>query len=237
MMISSLIAPPVGKQPRATRMADWDTSTGFGSCPTSRAGAENAFTLVELLMVIALTCILAAFVFAGASRAKDKADQSTCVANLRQMGVAINQYTADNNGKYPGPAWTSVTKNISERPPSLSSHPLTHFIYPYLGVTLVKGQSVTVKALVCPATERNNPQAAAHYQRIPSDQLSPFGSINNVPPMSVFTVEQRLRKPMSKIVAIYDTDSPGLGPIHSGGRNYLFLDGHVAWNKGTSLPQ
>jgi prepilin-type processing-associated H-X9-DG protein/prepilin-type N-terminal cleavage/methylation domain-containing protein len=209
-----------------------------------RYNTSSGLTLVELLIAIALISILCALLFAGWSRMSNKADETACVSNMRQVGLAIIQYTAENNGSYPGPAWVTVTNEIRERSPSILYNPLGNYIYPYLGVKLIPGQDVTVKALVCPATRKKNPSLSGHYQRLSGSQvdLSPFGTFaatdgGYLQPMSVSNVEQRWGKPLSKIVAIYDMDVAGEGPIHSGGRNYLFLDGHVSWSKGKSLPK
>jgi prepilin-type N-terminal cleavage/methylation domain-containing protein len=58
-------------------------------------GAHRGFTLIELLVVIAIIAILAAILFPVFAKAREKARQTTCASNLKQMGVAITQYIQD----------------------------------------------------------------------------------------------------------------------------------------------
>lgn len=53
------------------------------------------FTLIELLVVIAIIAILAAILFPVFAAAREKARQTTCASNLRQIGLAMTQYVQD----------------------------------------------------------------------------------------------------------------------------------------------
>jgi prepilin-type N-terminal cleavage/methylation domain-containing protein/prepilin-type processing-associated H-X9-DG protein len=66
-----------------------------------KRGASPAFTLIELLVVIAIIAILAAILFPVFAQARDKARQSTCLSNTRQMGLALSMYVQDNDETYP----------------------------------------------------------------------------------------------------------------------------------------
>lgn len=69
------------------------------------AGDERAdrgcFTLVELLVVLAIVSILAALLLPALSGAKASARGTACLSNLRQIGVALQLYVQDNNNRLP----------------------------------------------------------------------------------------------------------------------------------------
>jgi prepilin-type N-terminal cleavage/methylation domain-containing protein/prepilin-type processing-associated H-X9-DG protein len=71
---------------------------------------RRAFTLIELLVVIAIIAILAAILFPVFARAREKARQSSCQSNLKQMGLAWAMYTQDYDERTPR-AWSGLADN------------------------------------------------------------------------------------------------------------------------------
>ena len=70
----------------------------YNSSSVPRRGrARAAFTLIELLVVIAIIALLAAILFPVFASAREKARSSTCLSNLRQIGVGLLTYAQDND--------------------------------------------------------------------------------------------------------------------------------------------
>ena len=61
----------------------------------------KAFTLVEMLVVLAIASVFASIIYPTFLKAQAKARQTTCQSNLRQIGLAISIYNQDYDGRYP----------------------------------------------------------------------------------------------------------------------------------------
>jgi len=71
---------------------------------TSKSPGSNlraGFTLIELLVVIAIIALLAAILFPVFGRVREKSRQASCSSNLKQLGLAIIQYSQDNDEYMP----------------------------------------------------------------------------------------------------------------------------------------
>src|SRR5438552_3017274 len=62
---------------------------------------KSAFTLIELLVVIAITASLAAILFPVFAQAREKARQTACLSNVKQLGLSFAMYSQDYGEKNP----------------------------------------------------------------------------------------------------------------------------------------
>ncbi len=68
---------------------------------------RRGFTLLELMVAMAIIAILAGILFPAFAKARRKAWEATCTANLRQLQMAMRQYCGDHDGRFPPQVWTS----------------------------------------------------------------------------------------------------------------------------------
>lgn len=77
--------------------------------PFSPTRSVAGFTLTELLVVILIIAVLAAFSLVGVRTFKQNAVAAGCVENLRTWGVAIHGYAAEHNGQVQWNNWASIS--------------------------------------------------------------------------------------------------------------------------------
>ncbi len=66
---------------------------------------HKGFTLIELLVVIAIIAILAAILFPVFAQAREKARQTSCLSNMKQLGLSLTIYAQDYDGTLPMTSW------------------------------------------------------------------------------------------------------------------------------------
>jgi prepilin-type N-terminal cleavage/methylation domain-containing protein len=99
---------------------------------------RDAFTLTELLIVIAIIAILAALLLPALAKAKAKAQRTACLNNQKQIGLSFTMWAGEHNDKYPS------TVDVSEGGSKALYETWQHFI-------TMTNELVTPKILHCPS--------------------------------------------------------------------------------------
>ncbi|MFN3648314.1 MAG: type II secretion system protein [Armatimonadota bacterium] len=69
---------------------------------------RRAFTLLELLVTVAILSVLAGMLFPVCAQVREKARQSTCLSNLRQVGMGLQMYLQDSDDCLPDTPWADL---------------------------------------------------------------------------------------------------------------------------------
>jgi prepilin-type N-terminal cleavage/methylation domain-containing protein len=120
--------------------------------------ARHAFTLIELMVVIAILAILMALLLPALAAAKEKGHRAVCLSNLRQMGIAIQVYANDNEGVIPygpkAPPFTSPANFYPSTGAPTSLISLQSGAPVALGLLLPGPLADQPKVLFCPGTDQ-----------------------------------------------------------------------------------
>ena len=214
---------------------------------------RSAFTLIELLVVIAIIAILAAILFPVFVQARAKARSTACLSNLKQIGLAVMQYTQDFDESYPPTDYDDGAVRVVWQ----------NLVEPYIKVGVQGNNSAQNRGVfTCPDFDApipdSDPSLAVEVGRSPLRSygtnrflMNPLRAGGMTGARSIAIAE--VGSPASVVML-----APNLGTIpditgrddrydpvgakhdaaymnvrsrHQGGANYAFADGHAKWHK------
>ena len=205
---------------------------------------KPGFTLIELLVVLAILSIIAAILFPVFAHVRERARQTTCASNLRQIGLATMQYVGDNDERLFSKSYYDAVGGVVKWsmyvPPSGVNQSIDYsrgMLGPYL-----KSDAVWV----CPSTDADwpgtrygdpfptyglnftlsghhlHPTPAIAQAEVPSETI--LAAESEQPNMNVGLLPSTYVFPPS-------VHQPAVCGRHFGQANVLWLDGHVTARK------
>ena len=118
----------------------------------------RGFTLVELLVTIAIIAVLAGLLLPALASAKHAGRKASCISNLRQIGIAVHAYAADFNGNIPyGPKAPPFTSPADFYPSTGTPTPILSLrsgAPAALGLMLNNYLGAQAKVLFCPGADQ-----------------------------------------------------------------------------------
>jgi len=189
---------------------------------------RRAFTLIELLCVIAIISILAALLLPALAQAKAKARRIQCVSQLRQAGLAFHAFAHDHNGRFPMQVPSEAGGSLEF---ARNGYRLTgEFYFTFRHFQTLAAELVTPRVLLCPSDTRD---AAVNFDLLHNDNLSYFVGINAdaARPASILAGDRNLTNDWIAPATLLQ-----LGPnnflrwthdLHRFKGNLLLADGHV----------
>ena len=171
---------------------------------------RNAFTLIELLVVIAIIAILAAILFPVFAQAREKARQTACLSNLKQIGTAVMMYAQDYDETLPFTSYAntfafneSYANFTSGAPGTAAAVGGTSNFFGSLQ-SYLKNTGV----FICPSSDENNPPVAGPQAQYGCSALSCTSYYGNGAVLNAFNNISGRPDPKFKATGLADIKSP-----------------------------
>jgi prepilin-type N-terminal cleavage/methylation domain-containing protein/prepilin-type processing-associated H-X9-DG protein len=227
-------------------------------------GGVLGFTLIELLVVIAIIAILASILFPVFAQAREKARQTSCLSNMKQIGLGLMQYTQDYDETLAG-------NDISVEGIGFD----LGFMQPNTGANYTRRNWArdtqpyvkNLQVLVCPNAQPRSlgsGGATSVYKEtdVPGggnasyllNQITSTKALAVIPaPANIVYLQEyayisrtaqcrprRVTDPVSGYTPDYtgtyqEFNHPFYNAMHNGGGNRLYCDGHAKWTKRTGM--
>ncbi len=209
-------------------------------------GRMSGFTLIELLVVIAIIAILASILFPVFARAREKARQTSCLSNVKQLVLGMIMYAQDYDECFP-----QATSNWTPDPEHVA--PGDGLTWDYALLPYLKNEKILVcpshaVACACSACDvRARGYAQTHYttldlSRTPAVACNYLGGYP-APSSTVLIAEKGAYGPFhcadASIESFFQSGGgvanfyKGKGTVelrHNGGNNFGYVDGHAKWH-------
>ena len=182
---------------------------------------QTGFTLTEVLVVLAILMGLLAILLPVLAKVRENGRSATCQSNLKQIALAIQQYTQDSDGRFPNDAWAYQISSYLKRNDSV--------------------RCPTRRWLALDTVDSNQPLFAPDYlyntAKLSRARHDSRGSLlfegeHEATVLNTSTTFMNADEPQEGYSA-EGSSSCGdtlLAPnLHSGGGNFSFVDGHVKW--------
>jgi prepilin-type processing-associated H-X9-DG protein/prepilin-type N-terminal cleavage/methylation domain-containing protein len=188
---------------------------------SAQRARQAAFTLTELLIVVAIVAILAAILMPVGRRMIEQGNQAKCMSNLRQLYGVLMFYAAENNQMLPSP-------DVNEDPDSQSAAHWFRRLDRYIA------QQERIKILTCPSAKTFKPGdwSTAYGMNYYLGKNQDWRTLSIDQKSRVVLLADAVINPAwhSAGSAIFEDGGPFNKTVdlrHGGRANFLFLDGHV----------
>jgi prepilin-type N-terminal cleavage/methylation domain-containing protein/prepilin-type processing-associated H-X9-DG protein len=217
---------------------------------TSAHQTKRGFTLIELLVVIAIMAILAAILFPVFAQARERARMSSCLSNMKQMGMALDMYTQSYDELLP-PYQDAIYDFANPDPATRKKGDgawrpnYLWCLQPYL-----KNQQIQA----CPSVTKNEtaqdvtPYSRGSYMGNGALMGKPLAVISR-PSDIVYMQEYRL---LTRVAWLRPNCTsytkcgawcwwgtpelvPGYSHVHFEGGNFIYADGHARYKKTSAI--